>query len=101
MPRETSVNWIDGPKTNIPTARSNQKTEPTTPDLKQIQIELGDCLAVIAEANCDMIFQIYWKGQTEQAVSTSLGITQQKVNKKKNAILGSLLNLMKVEAIRT
>jgi RNA polymerase sigma factor (sigma-70 family) len=75
---------------------------PSESDDLQVLARLSDdlqvALARLIESDRRLIDRLYWRGETESEVGSSLGISQQAVSKRKRSVLRKLRRLLKMSA---
>jgi RNA polymerase sigma factor (sigma-70 family) len=66
--------------------------------LARLPDDLQGALACLIESDRRLIDRLYWRGETESEVGSSLGISQQAVSKRKRSVLRKLRRLLKMSA---
>jgi RNA polymerase sigma factor (sigma-70 family) len=64
------------------------------PDSPSESDDLQGALARLMESDRQLIDRLYWRGETESEVGSSLGISQQAVSKRKRSVLRKLHRLL-------
>jgi RNA polymerase sigma factor (sigma-70 family) len=62
--------------------------------LARLPDDLQGALACLIESDRGLIDRLYWRGETESEVGSSLGISQQAVSKRKRSVLRKLRRLL-------